>query len=360
MKWVCGAVLAASMCVYSGSPALARDTGIGATPQSTAQVRDAAADMHTWLSEVAVWVQGYDALTTSRVETLVWLLDSAEILVQKLDVGTGPAQEWANQWAPEARARLASEMVAYQALSTSMPTFPAGLPTTPDMQARLRTASTTSDSIGTLIITTGQACENYIRAIEAAASGKASDYAQIDPARLGLLISQLQAENTMMASAIGDSKGPPQQLARVQMLSNSATLVWLEHNKQVLGDHPVDGDVSGRLMRQHINGMRENIVVLDREIDEISDRVDSQNDLKGTPFARLIESLVASYRESSRAEVQMADALVRLAEAVESGNPDADDPASEEVATVADRRIALHDARLALIAEGGQSQQTSQ
>lgn len=356
MKWVCAAVLTASMYVCSGTAALAADAGVEVTPQSSVQVRDAAADMQAWLSEVAVWNQGYDALTTSRVETLAWLLDAAEILVQKLDVGTDAAQKWAADWAPEARARLASEMVAYQALSTSMPTFPASLPRTPDMQARLQTASRTSDLIGTLMITTGLACENYITAIQAAASGKESDYAQIDPARLGLMISQLKAENTMMESSIGDNKGPPQQLVRVQILSNSATLVWLEYNKQAFGDQQVDGAVSGRLMRQHINGMREGLVVLDREIDEISVRIDSQSDLEGTPFARLIDNLVVSYRESSRVEVQMADALVLLAEAVESGDPDADDPVSEQVAAVADRRLALHEARLALIAEGGQAQ----
>jgi hypothetical protein len=356
MKWVCAALLAVSMCVCSTSVALAADAGVAVTPQSSVQVRDAAADMHAWLSEVAVWSQGYDALTTSRVETLGWLLDSAEVLVQKLDVGTGAAQKWADDWAPEARARLASEMAAYQALSTSMPTFPASLPRTPDMQTRLLTASRTSDLIGTLMITTSIACENYITAIQAAASGKESDYAKIDPARLGLMISQLQAENTMVASAVGENKGPSQQLARVQILSNNAILVWLEHNKQAFGHQQVDGAASGKLMRQHINDMREGLVVLDREVDEISVRISSQSDLEGTPFARLIDNLVISYRDSSRVEVQMADALMRLAEAVESGDPDADDPVSEQVAAIADRRLALHEARLALIAAGGQAQ----
>lgn len=164
-------------------------------PPAPAQTPAQAALLQNWLADTAAWTQGYDALTTSRVDTLVWLLDSTDVLLERLvSGGSAAAKPWAEAWAVEARSRLAAEMEVYRGLSTQAPVFPTSLPLNPALEARVRVISQTSDQVGTLMISTNRACEDYVRVLHAAASGESDDLEAVDGARLGMMIAQLEAE----------------------------------------------------------------------------------------------------------------------------------------------------------------------
>lgn len=326
----------------------------GTAAAQTAAQQDQAADMQTWMGEVALWTQGYDALTTSRVDTLGWLLDSAEVLMERLDTGGArAARPWAATWAVQARARVASEMQTYQTLSTQAPAFPSSVPTTDAVRARIAVVGQTSDQIGALMISTGQACEEYISVIEAAGSGKPSDLARVDSARLGLLAAQLQAENTMMAAASAGLHGPNLHFARSQVASNRALIVWLGHNKRLFAGEPVDATATAREIRGHAATMRTDIVAMRSSADEIAAQMAGEPGFSDTPLAALFDTLLISLRQSADVEAQIADALDQMAVAVQSQDETADDVVAGTIEDLANQRIALYTARLELMARSG-------
>lgn len=326
----------------------------GPAAAQTAAQQDQAADLQTWLGDVAVWTQGYDTLTTSRVDTLVWLLESAEVLMERLETGgAAAARPWATTWAVQARARLAREMQTYQTLSTQAPAFPSSVPTTESFRARITVVGQTSDQIGALMISTGQACEEYIDVIEAAGSGKSSDLARVDSARLGLLVAQLQAENTMMAAATAGLDGPNLHFAHSQVASNRALIVWLGHNKRLFAGEPIDATVTARDIRGHAATMRTDIAAMRSSAEEIAAGMAGEPGFSDTPLAALFDRLLISLGQSADVEAQIADALDQMAVAVQSEDETADDDVAATIEGLATQRLALYSARLELMARSG-------
>ena len=336
--------------------AVATVPGHAAVPPGapTAQTPDPAALVQTWLADVAAWTQGYDALTTTRVETLAWLLDSAEVLVERLDTGgSAVATPWARSWAVEARGRLAAEMDLYRNLATEAPAFPASVPTPTSLAARIEVIGRTSDQVGSLMISTTQACEDYVRVIEAAASGKPDDYARIDGARLGLLIAQMESEITMMQAASAATTGPNLHFARSQVTSNRAMIAWLGHNKRLFSGQSVDGAGTARVIRGHLAAMRVEVTSMQGALDTFEAQMASEPGFTQTELGRLYGRIAGSLRESAAVEERMADALDGLAEAVQSDDEAADDAAAVRIEAVANERVALDTARRQMIAQAG-------
>ncbi len=350
IRGAAAAALAGLSLAFAADPVRAAEPPRAPTAQTPAQ----AALLQTWLADVATWTQGYDALTTSRVETLGWLLDSAELLIERLDAGgTATATPWARTWAAEARARLAAEMDAYRRLAPAAPAFPVSVPTNAALDARIAVIGQTSDQVGSLMISTTRACEDYVQVIEAAASGKPDDFARIDGARLGLLMAQMEAEITMMQAGSAGMAGPNLHFARSQITSNRAMLAWLGHNKRLFSGQPVDGAATARLIRGHLTSMRAEIVSMQRALDAFESQMAAEPGFTESDLGRLYLRIAGSMRESAAVEERMADALDGLAEAVQSDDETADDVAAGRIEAVANERVALDGARRQMIARAG-------
>lgn len=350
MKYLAGGLAAAAFLLC------AVPTGAAPIPQPPAAQSDEAQAraLQNWLAETAAWTQGYDALTSQQVDTLSWLLDGAETLMEKLQTG-GPAaaQTWAAVWGPQARARLEADEATYTSLSTQAPPFPRTLPTTPALRARIEVVGRTSDQVGGLMVAARQASEDYIQVVEAAASGRDEDLARIDPARLGLLATQLQAEITMMQSGSAGLTGPSVHLSRSAIAGNRALIVWLNHNKRVFSGQTYDAAAAARAIREQSAEMRREAEGMRHTIENSRAELASQPGFGETSLADVLEQLLVSFVTSAEIEARMADALDQLAEAVLSEDEGADDLVAPKIETLSIQRMDLDAARRALMARSG-------
>lgn len=310
--------------------------------------------LQNWLAETAAWTQGYDALTTRQADTLAWLLDGSEILVGKLESGgSAAARAWATTWAVEARARLEADMTAYTLLSPHAPTYPRDLPTTPVLRGRIEVINRMSDQVGSMMLTARQASEDYIQVMEAAASGRDEDLARVDPARLGLLAAQLQAEITMMQSSSAGLNGPGQHLAGIAIEGNRALIVWLNHNSRVFGGQTSDAAAAAGAMREHSAAMRQELGSMRRSVDDTRRQLAAETGPDAAALIDVLQQLLTSYATSAEVEARMADALDQLAVAVSSADEAAAAVAAGKIEALAGQRLALDGARRELVARSG-------
>jgi len=244
-------------------------------------------------------------------------------------------------------------MDVYRGLSTQAPAFPASLPREARSAGLITLINQTPDRIGSLMISTTQASENYVRVIEAAGSGKAADLAEVDNARLELMIAQAEAQNVMLQSASAGMEGPNLHFARGQIASSQAMIVWMRHNKQLFAGHQADGAVAARDMREHLSTMNAEVTNMEQSLDVFEAELAAMGDFRRTDLGLLYGSVAISLRESVVVERKMVEALDQLAEAVRSGDQEGYLQPTTRMEALARERMRLDASRRQLIANAG-------
>lgn len=341
--------LAAASVALAGTAALAAP----APALSPAQVQQSqTASAQDWLSQVALWGQGYDAVTTSRSNTLLWMLDAPNVLVDKLDAGNkAGARTWATTWAAEARRRLAADIAAYQGLSTVLPAFPSDLPMTPEHAERLETMSTIPDRTGSLLISSGQSGETYIQLVEQAASGRPEDMDRLAAGIYVLMISTTEAENVMMESLRGRRSEPNYHWRTAMIEVNKALVAWMRHNRAVLFGEPADAAAASRAIRTHAANTRAAADQMDATTDQASANMEADAVLQRSDLAVILRRVFASIRQSAEVERRMAAELDTLAAATLGNDEAGSDASLARIETLTDERIAIDAARRQMMAQ---------
>lgn len=341
--------LAAAALALAGTAALARPAP--AFPPAPFQQSQTAA-AQDWLSRVAVWGQGYDAVTTSRSNTLLWMLDAPTILVDKLDGGNkAGARTWATTWAAEARQRLAADIEAYQRLSTTIPPFPSDLPMTDENAERLETMSTIPDRTGSLLISSGQSGETYIQLVEQAASGRPEDMDRLAAGIYVMMISTTEAENVMMEGLRGRRSEPNYHWRTAMIEVNKALVAWMHHNKAVLFGEPSDPAATARAIRGHAANTRTAADQIDATTDRVSATMEADPVLQGSELAVVMRRVFASIRQSADVERRMAAELDTLAAATLGGDEEGSDASLARIETLTEERIAIDATRRQMMAQ---------
>lgn len=351
LKFQKKALLAAmTLCVAPMSAATAATVPAA---MSAPQEREAAA-MQEWLARTAAWTRGYSELTTRRVDTILWLTDAPNTLVTKLnDPSKARAREWVTTWAAEARARLASEMDFYRSLPTEIPRPAAIVPLSVQNEMRLTSMGRLADRTGTLMISTGQACEEYIQLMEAAASGRQEDLVRLDAGFYKLTLAHLQAEVVMMEGFAEGSTGPAREFAMTQVESNRAIIVWTQHlHDQYFGN--ADGAATAVRLRGHATTMREIVARLRVQLRGVERDLRSNPEMGATPFGQTMARVLASMHETAAVEEQIADAIDALADAAARNDEAAGTAAGERISALVTERIRLDAVRREMLA-GAQS-----
>lgn len=326
------------------------------TPASAQQstINAQADSAQAWLADVADWGKGYEALLDSRVETLVWLMEQSEGLLNYVDKNdkTG-ARAWATTFASQARARLAAEMSAYQALPTEVPPFPSSVPLTSQHRARLQVLEQTPDRIGGLLLSTGESSETYIGLVEAAASGEPDDLMRLSKGIMTLVSAQLEAENVMIAALQGDPSSPNYHFAGAQIASNNALIVLMRHQQAVILSQASDAARASTQIRGHAAEARASARQMRVSVDNVERLATSDPSFASTELAGIFATIFDSMRESAAVELRMADELDALAIAVGRGDDAGVEASTLRIEGLANERIALDAARRRFLAENG-------
>jgi hypothetical protein len=316
-----------------------------------AQQSEAAA-VQDWLSRVALWGQGYDAVTTSRSDTLLWMLDAPNGLIDKLESGSkSGAKAWVDAWAQQARQRLAADIEAYQRLSPTVPEFPRSVPMSAEHAERLETMAQASDRTGAMLISSGQAGEVYIQLMERAASDQPEDMDRLASGIYVLMIATTEAENVMMAGLRGDRAEPNYHWRTAMIETNKALIAWMRHSSASLFGEPTDAAAVSSAIRGHAANARSAA----RQMELVTDRIDAEMEaneaLRDTGLATVLRRVFASIRQSAEVERRMAAELDTLATSTVREDQAGTDASLARIETLTNERIALDVERRQMMAQ---------
>lgn len=343
--------LSAAVLVLSNVPAYAAERP--AAPSAAAQAAEFAS-MQEWMAATVVWSEGYNQLTSRQIDTVAWLLDSADTLAAKLEAG-GPqaARPWADAWAQQARARLAGDMEVYAGLSGQAPRFPSNLPRPPEVRSRIESINRSAEQVGNMMISANYASNAYIEIFVAAASGREEDLLRLDDASLGLLLAQLEAEIVMLQANIEGTTGPNMHFGRIQITTNRAMIRWISHKKRLFAGEPAEAAAAARDIREQATLARREVALMQTSITDLKDRMNRERELMATPLGAMLAKLAESLERSAALEIKVAGAIDELAAAVQAGDAPGEEAASIRLETLAGQRIALDSERRALVTQGG-------
>lgn len=350
MKRIAAAVAAATLVLAAGGPSLAASAPAPAPPQTAAE----AAAVQQWISSIAIWGQGYDAVTTRRTETLGWLLSSTDALVEKLDAGNkNGARAWVETWAVQARARVKSELDGYQALSATPPAPPRGIPISGIDRQRVQMMQLVPDRTGAMMISTGQAAESYIELMVAAASGRDEDRARLGFGVYGLMIAQLEAEITLMQGLLGPAEDTSHHWRLAIIESDRAMILWLKHSRAVLFEEEPETEATAAGLRAHAAQMR----IAAAECTRLSilrmQEIRRRPDLAQSDLGRMLLEVHVSVQRSAEVEQRLANAFDATAEALLKGDQAAAEALGDRVDALVTERVEIDTARRRMMAESG-------
>lgn len=354
MKHMLASGLSAAVLLLSAGQGMAA-TPPAAAPAAPAPVQTAAqtAELQRWMADVARWSQHFSEFGQRRVATMSWLLEGADALVAKLQAG-GPdvARPWAAAWAQEARDRLAADMESYAAASGPVPKYPSSLPTNPDIQTAVRVLERSSESIGGMVIASNYASSAFIEVVERAASGEEADLMQLDGAKAGLMIAQMDAENAMISGSM-EVGGPSGYLARSQYRANRALMVYFELIKRLYTEDSPDRSATVQGMRAEVANMRREVNGIRAEVAKMRSEMQQAPELRGTPLGDMLAQLTGAQERSADAEAKIADAIDALADAVAADDVEAEDRAWVAIQRHIEERSTLAHERRAIAAQSG-------
>lgn len=343
---------AAALALAAGEPA--RGEPVPRPAAVKVQDTDAlAAAVQAWLAEVAAWGETYDAVTSSRADTLGRMMTEPVELIEMVESGDlAGARSWVAAWAPKTRRRLAADVETYRSLPTEMPAFPASVPMTPDHRARIEMMGQAPDRIGALLISTGQSAETYIQLVEAAASGDVDDIERLGIGSYTLVAAHLEAEIVMMEALRGE-EGPVYEFRTAMIESNRAMIAWMLHEQAIGFGHDADPAAAAVAIRSHAAAARAAAIRMEQGIDVFERQTEADSAFQDTALAGLFDALFESMRESAEVEKRIAGQLDQLAAAVKADDVTAIDEAGLQIETLAVKRIELDAARRRMMAENG-------
>jgi hypothetical protein len=315
-----------------------------AAPAAVTQDRGVAA-MEDWVGRTAAWGQNYSNLVSRRADTIAWLTEGPTALAAKLQApDKGRAREWVTGWAAEARSRLAADMDVYRSLPIELPRPTADTPLTPDFRRRLEGLGRLAERTGTLMISTGQAAEEYIQLMEAAASGEQDDLVRLDAGFYKLTIAHLQAETTMIQAFEENASSPAREFAQVQIEVNDAIIVWSRYQSDVyLGT--ADGATTAELLRGHSRQMQTLVANLRSQVNITESRFRREPEILATPFGQTMLRVVNSMRDSAGVEERIGVALGDLAEAAAKDDQVAGQAVADRISALVSERLQQDAAR---------------
>ena len=341
--------LAAAWLFLAATPAAA-----GAAPAATPAYdqQSEAAAIQDWLSRVALWGQGYDAVTTSRSDTLLWMLDAPNVLIDKLDSGSkAGAEAWVDTWAQQARQRLGADIAAYQRLPTTVPEFPQSVPMPAEHAERLDMMAQAPDRTGTMLISSGRAGEVYIQLVERAASGRPEDMDRLASGIYVLMIATAEAENVMMAALRGSRSEPNYHWRTAMIETNKALIAWMHHSSASLFGEPTDAADVSSVIRGHAENARSAARQMELVTDRVSSEMEANEALRETELASVLRRIFASIRQSAEVERQMAGELDALAAATVREDQPGIDTSLARIEAFTNDRIALDVERRQIMAQ---------
>ena len=347
------AVLAAAAGLWV-TPMMTGTAQAAPAPAAAVQEDEVAAAMQEWVARTVVWSEGYSNLTSRRVETVGWLTDGPNALIVKLESpDKRRAREWVTAWAAEGRARLAAEMDAYRSLPTELPQPRDAASLSPQFRQRLDAMGRLADRTGSLMISTGQACEEYIQLMEAAASGRDEDLVRLDAGYYKLNIAHLQAENVMMQAFAENATSPALEFSMIQIEVNRAIIVW----SQYLHDTYMgvgDGPEAAEQLRAHAREMQTLVANLRSRVNIIESNFRREPEMLTTPFGQTIMGVLASMHQSAAVEERVGVAIGELADAAQANDETAGQAVADRMSGLIEERLRLDASRREMLA-GAQS-----
>lgn len=308
------------------------------------------AAMQDWVARTAAWGDGYSALVSRRADTIMWLTDGPTALVAKLQAPEkNRAREWVASWAAEARARLAADMDVYRSLPVELPRPSVDMPLEPDFRRRLEGLGRLAERTGALMISTGQAAEEYIQLMEAAASGREEDLIRLDAGFYKLTIAHIQAEITMIQSFEENASSPAREFAQVQIEVNRAIIVWSQYQHDLyLGS--ADGMATAGVLRDHARQMQTLVANLRSQVSLTEGRLRREPEMAATPFGQTMTRVVSSMYDSAGIEERIGIALGDLANAAEKNDQTAGQAAADRISALVEERLRQDAARRQMLA----------
>ena len=323
-------------------------------PVQTAAEERAAAAMQEWLTRTAAWGRSYSELVSHRADTILWLTDAPNALVAKLQApDKGRAREWVVTWAAEARARLEADMDVYRSLPVDLPRPTADTSLTPDLRRRLEGMGRLAERTGTLMISTGQAAEEYIQLMEAAASGEEDDLVRLDAGYYKLTIAHIQAEITMMQAFEENATSPARELTQIQIEVNQAMIVWARHQHDLYLGHG-DNAAAAETLKGHARQVQALVANLRSQVNLTERRFRSEPGMLATPLGQTMIRVVASMHESAGLEERIGIAIGELAATAERNDQEAGQVVVDRISALVDERLRQDAARRQMLA-GAQS-----
>ena len=343
------AAIIAAGTVLCVAPMASGTVEAAAAPIAASQEREVAA-MQDWIARTAAWGEGYSALVSRRSDTITWLTDGPNALVAKLQApDKDRAREWVTSWAAEGRARLAADMDVYRSLPIDLPRPSADTPLTADFRLRLEGLGRLAERTGALMISTGQAAEEYIQLMEAAASGREEDLIRLDAGFYKLTIAQLQAEITMIQSFEENASSPAREFAQIQIEVNRAIIVWSRYQQDVyLGN--ADGAATAAALRDHSRQMQTLVANLRSQLNIAESRLRREPEMSATPFGQTMTRVVSSMHDSAGVEERIGVALGELGTAAERNDQTAGQATADRIAALVEQRLRQDVARRQLLA----------
>jgi hypothetical protein len=349
MRHLLAAVLSAVLFDASATTASAATAPVSQVQADQAE----AATIQAWLAGATQWSGRYTDLMDARVNRLTALMDGSNRLIELLNARKSrEARAWVQTWATEQKAGLAADYDAYGALPPHPPAAPAAIDGAEAERLR-QEFITLRDRVGTLLIQTRISGEAYIDLVVAAASGRPNDIRALGSGAFTVMAAHLQAENVMMENLRGEAGEPNYYFTSCMLESNLAMMIWARAAEQRTLGKPVDLAAAGAAMRSHTAAVRQASADLKTAVDQTEEMLASEPGLQGTPLLANLTGALATLRMNATVEGQIADALDRLAAAMEASDQAGQEAGTANLKNLVDRRMALFQQRQALIAQGG-------
>lgn len=340
----------------AGLAALLLAMPAAAAPAATtgASQEAAAASFQDWMRDITLWNGQYTALLHARITRFEGLLSGAEQLSNLLSTGKQrQARGWAETWAAGQKSGFAADYDAFTALPPHPPAVPAMFANEPMAVEMASKMENVRDRVGVLLMQTQQSGERYIDLVVAASSGRPNDLQALGSGTFTVMATHLQAENLLMENTRGKVGEPNFYYATAMLESNSAMVDWALANEQRMLGKEVDLAAVASSMRGHSGAAHQASEDLVVAADQAGRTVNTEPGLRGTPLLVSLNAVLDNLREAAGVEGQVADAMGRLATALEQSSDAGQQAVTEDVSRLIDQRLALFSQRQALLSGSG-------
>ncbi|MDQ0465448.1 hypothetical protein QO010_003235 [Caulobacter ginsengisoli] len=352
MRWFIPvrAALAAGLAILlCAGPVLASEKGAPPAPPPVPVAGPPAADpLSQAMVKLVAAASVYGDLVSEGDELLGLVVDGAS---RAIDTENPPDRAWLTAW----KAKVAAQSASLRAHRNALPPWPRDTfkafgsdprvrRMTEGMEQLPQTAAQSADGVLEL-------ADTIVPLVEAAIGGDDDSRIRLAGELLRGTIVALKAENVMLDITIntGVAEHPQTILSRTIRASNEALILLLEYTHDELNGEEVDPDALMAAVRAKLDLCRAEARKMGPTARLMSLRMQSEP-LPEVLRARIVAAL-ATYDDSGRVELQIADVLEKGIEAL-ARDPDGESNIlDEELGPLVDRRTALQAQRTAQFAQ---------